>query len=183
MLPMSKRSSPIRPVLVISLWKPSSCLSVDGIHDRALFGQHEPQPREPFEHPAHQHVHQRAVGEERDLRQHDEGHGHVLAVVGLAAARVAVDHHAELVAHRPQGVVPVGVERVDVLGVRGHRGHEDAAPQVVLLDPADVGDRLVDVVEEDLPDPGALQRVLVAPVGEPAVVGADPGEPELEIVR
>ena len=33
MLAMSKRSSPIRPVAVISLWKPSSCFSVDGIQD------------------------------------------------------------------------------------------------------------------------------------------------------
>ena len=49
----------------------------------------------------------------------------------------------------------------------------------MLLDPAHVVDRVVDVVEEDLADAGAPLGKLTAPVDEPAVVGADPGEPVL----
>ena len=179
---MSKRSSPIRPVAVISLWKPSSCVQRRRDPARALLGEHEPQAREPLEHAAHEHVHERAVREERDLGEHDERRGEVLAVVGLPTARVAVDHHAELLADRPQRVVLLGVERVDVLGVGRHRRDQDPAPEVVLLDPTDVGDRLVDVVEEDLADAGASLRVLAAPVGEPAVVRPDAGEAQLEVV-
>ena len=121
------------------------------------------------------------MGEERDLGEHDERHREVLAVVGLPTARVAVDHDTQLLAHRPERVVLLGVEGVDVLGVGRHRGDQDPAPEVVLLDPPDVGDGLVDVVEEDLADAGAALRVLGAPVGEPAVVRPDAGEAQLEV--
>jgi hypothetical protein len=48
--------------------------------------------------------------------------------------------------------------------------------------PAHVGDRVIDVVEEDLPDPGAPLREARAPVGEPAVVRADAGEAQLVLL-
>ncbi len=150
---------------------------------RALLGEYELQTREPLEDAAHQQVHERAVGEERDLGEHHERRREMPAVVGLPAARVAVDHDIELFAHGPERVVLLGVERVDVLGVGRHRGDQDPAAEVVLLDPAHVGDGLVDVVEEDLADAGAALRVLAAPVREPAVVRPDAGQAQLEVFR
>ncbi len=47
---------------------------------------------------------------------------------------------------------------------------EHAAAQAVLLAPLHVGDRVVDVVQEDLADPRAGLGLLRAVVGEPAVV-------------
>ena len=48
--------------------------------------------------------------------------------------------------------------------------------------PLDLLDRVVDVVEEDLGDPGAAAGRLGAEVGEPPVVGLDPGEPVVVVV-
>ena len=59
---------------------------------------------------------------------------------------------------------------------------QDAAAQAVLLDPLHVLDRVVDVVQEDLADAGATLREAAAPVGHPAVVRADAGEPVLVLV-
>ena len=54
--------------------------------------------------------------------------------------------------------------------------------QPVLLGPVDVGDRVVDVVQEDLRETGAASGPLVAEVDEPAVVRADADESALVVV-
>ena len=59
---------------------------------------------------------------------------------------------------------------------------QHAAAQAVLLAPLDVVDRVVDVVQEDLADAGATLGEPAAPVGQPAVVGADAGEAVLVLV-
>ena len=46
----------------------------------------------------------------------------------------------------------------------------------MFLDPVDVGDGIVDVVEEDLADTGAALGKLATEVHEPAVVGPDAGQ-------
>ena len=46
----------------------------------------------------------------------------------------------------------------------------------MLFDPLHVVDRVVDVVEEDLPDAGAPFGELVAPIEQPTVVCTDAGE-------
>ena len=48
--------------------------------------------------------------------------------------------------------------------------------------PLDLLDRVVDVVEEDLRDPGTAAGRLGAEVGEPPVVRLDPGEPVVVVV-
>ena len=53
----------------------------------------------------------------------------------------------------------------------------------MLLDPLDVVDGVVDVVEEDLADPGPLLGELAAEVDQPAVVGPDPGQAVLVVLR
>ena len=69
-----------------------------------------------------------------------------------------------------------------MLRVGRYRRQEDAPAEIVLLDPTHVGNRVVDVVEEDLADAGASRRELGAPVGQPPVVGADAREPQLVVV-
>jgi hypothetical protein len=50
------------------------------------------------------------------------------------------------------------------------------------VDPLDVLQRLVDVVQEDLADAGAALGEAGAPLGHPPVVGADAGEPLAELL-
>ena len=52
----------------------------------------------------------------------------------------------------------------------------------MVLGPAHVGDRFVDIVEEDLREAGAALGMIGAEVGEPAVVSPQSGEAQLEIV-
>ena len=61
-------------------------------------------------------------------------------------------------------------------------GQQYAAAQIVVGDPVHVAHGFGDVVEQDLTDPGAPFGVLGAEVGEPAVVGPQPGEPAGEVL-
>jgi hypothetical protein len=88
----------------------------------------------------------------------------------------------EVFAHLPQPVVLGVVKRLDVVDVGRDGRDQHAAAQPVLLDPVDVGDRVVDVVEEDLSDPGAPVGLAGAEVGEPPVVRANAREPVLVLV-
>ena len=66
-------------------------------------------------------------------------------------------------------------ERRD-LGVRWHVRQQDPAEHVhVLVRPPDLGDRVVDVVQEDLGESGAPARRGRAEVGDPTVVRLEPG--------
>ena len=55
---------------------------------------------------------------------------------------------------------------------RRHDGQQHPAAQAVVGDPVDVGDCVIDVVEEDLADARAPFRRTGAPVDQPAVVCA-----------
>ena len=68
------------------------------------------------------------------------------------------------------------MRRDDEADLGGDGGQQDAV-QPVLLGPVDVLDRVVDVVQEDLADAGALVGLGRAEVDEPPVVGLDPGAP------
>lgn len=50
-----------------------------------------------------------------------------------------------------------------------------------LPDPLDVGDRIVDVVDEDLAHAGSLPGCVVAEVLQPAIVGPDARQPKLVV--
>ena len=93
-----------------------------------------------------------------------------------------VHRYAEVFADLPDRVVAGVVERLDVIDVGRDRGDEHAAAQAVLFDPLDISDGVIDLVQEDLPDAGPAFGVPPAPVGEPAVVGADTGEPVLVLL-
>ena len=79
---------------------------------------------------------------------------------------------AELLAQRPQRLVDGRVQRREVRVGRDVRDHH-AAEEARVLDPADLVERVVDVVEQQLRDTGAAAGELVAEVGQPAVVRAD----------
>ena len=146
-------------------------------------GDHEPQPGEPLEDAGQDELNQRTLRVERHLVDVEQHRHRVGPVVGHAGAAVDVDRHLELLEHRPHRVVDRVVQRLHPVHVGRDVRQQDAAAQVVLLDPADVGDGVVDVVEEDLPDAGPPLRELAAPVDQPAVVGPDAGEAVLVVLR
>ena len=80
--------------------------------------------------------------------------------------RVPVHGQAEVAARRPELVERRVVERAAVAG-------DQHAGETVVARPAHLGDRLVEVVEEHLREPGAPSRQLCAEVGQPPVVRLD----------
>ncbi len=94
---------------------------------------------------------------------------------------MAVHRNTEVLADLPQPVVLRVVQRLDPLDVRRQVREQDAAAQSVLLDPLDVLDRLVDVVEEYLRDAGALGGCVVAEVLQPTVVRPHARESLVEV--
>ncbi len=137
---------------------------------RALLGQDDPQAGVALEDAAEDEMPHGAMREPRELDQHDRPRGLVVTEVGQAAAAVNVQHDAELFAQVPERLVdriPQGRDR----GVRRHVRQQDAAEHVdVLLPPADLGERVVDVVQEDLREPGTPAGRGAAEVGHPTVV-------------
>ena len=148
----------------------------------AGLGEGELELREPLEDAAEDEVHQRTLRVERDLEEVHERHGRCGLVGRRAGAAVGVDGDVHLLAHLPQTVVVRVVERLDPVGGRGHGADEDATAQTVLLAPDGIGDRIVDVVDEDLTDTGATLGRLVHVVDHPAVVGAHTGETMLVLI-
>ena len=106
----------------------------------------------------------------------------MLAVVGRALSRVVGDRNAELLARPPHRVEGRVVEGRDVRHVVGTARQQHAAAQPVLGDPVDVGDGVIDVIQEDLPDAGAPVGRDRAEVGEPAVVRPDAGQAQLVLL-
>ncbi len=104
------------------------------------------------------------------------------AVVRRARATVEVHRDVEVLQRGPQPVVLGVVERPDPGDVGRDRRQQHAATETVLLDPGRVRDGVVDVVQEDLSDAGALDRTPRAEVHHPAVVGVDPGPPPCVVV-
>jgi len=80
-----------------------------------------------------------------------------------------VDNHTVFFACAPNRVIRRGVNGVDA-STRGKSGDEDPTGQAVSGDPLDVCDGVVDVVEKDLPDPGATSWDCGTPVGQPSIV-------------
>src|SRR5260370_36234386 len=74
------------------------------------------------------------------------------------------------------------VEGLDPVHVRRDRRQQYPAAKVMLPDPCRVLDRVVDVVKEYLPDPGAALGEPAAEILEPAVVGLDAGAAALVLV-
>ena len=138
--------------------------------------------RKALEHTRHEQVRDAARGVEARLDQPDRQRDLPLPVVGRAGAAVLVQHDAEVLTRRVEAVHFGRVERRDVRAVGRHVRQEHAAAQPVLGDPLDVRDRLVDVVQVDEPDPGAALGRLGAEVDQPAVVRADPLEPERKVL-
>ena len=113
-----------------------------------------------------------AVGEPGHLLEQD-GAGHrIVDVLGDACTAVAVHDESELLACPPDGVVVGGVERI-LVRTGWDAGNEDPALQAGLGDPVDLGDRVVDVIEQDLGDPRPPAGQFVAEVDHPPVVGLE----------
>ena len=94
-----------------------------------------------------------------------------------------VDWHLKVLDHRPQSVIGGIVERPHPLDVRRDVGQKDSSPEAVFLDPVDVVDGVVDVIEEDLTDARPALGKLAAEINQPAVMGPDPGEAMLIVFR
>src|SRR3984957_977905 len=90
-----------------------------------------------------------------------------------------VDRHVEVLNGGPETVVVGGVERSYPTDVGRHGREEDAAAQPVLLDPRDVFDGVVDVIEKELSDARTLVRLIGTEIGEPAIVGVNAGSTQL----
>ena len=120
----------------------------------ALLGEHELQVGVTVERAADDEVGEHVVRPPGDLEQ--EHHDVLLlrATRRARAAAVMVDRHAELLAHRPDRVVVPVVQR-EQTGAGRRAGEEHPAGQPVLVRPADLLDRRVDVVQQDLGDAGA----------------------------
>ena len=93
-----------------------------------------------------------------------------------------VHDDVELLAARPQRFVHVGPQRRDLV-VRRHARQQDAAEEVRLGANSHLGERVVDVVQQDLRDAGPAAGRGRAEVGEPAVVRLEPGPPVLVLGR
>src|SRR5699024_11162508 len=100
---------------------------------------------------------------------------------GGTATTVVVDGKPGLGAGGPDRVVVLGVDRGKA-GVLGDPGQQDAAFEARFGDPADLLDRRVDVVQEDLGDTGEPAVGLPAELGQPTVVGSQTGPALLEVV-
>ena len=136
-----------------------------------------------LEHAPEDEVPHRAVREPRELDEHDRPRRFVLTEVGEAAARVDVADDVELLAEIPERLVVRVPQRQRARSSGGTFGSRIAAEDVhVLLGPADLVDRVVDVVQEDLREPGAPAGRRGAEVGEPAVVRLQPGPPALVVL-
>ena len=121
-----------------------------------------------------------AVCEERHLHDHQEVLDLGGAEVGHTGTAVLVDRQAGLLARPPDGVVLVAPQLRDV-GV-GRNRREENALQAVLGGPVDLHDRCLDIVRENLGEAGAATREVLAPLGEPPVVGPQPGPSLIELL-
>ena len=115
-----------------------------------------------FEHSTEDQVPHRAVREPRDLDEHDRARRFVLTEVGEPTAGVDVEDDVELFAQIPERLVDGIPQRRDRGVGRDAREHDAAEDVDVLLRPPDLGERVVEIVEEHLRDtarrPGAAAQ-------------------------
>ncbi|CAB4660322.1 unannotated protein [freshwater metagenome] len=71
----------------------------------------------------------------------------------------------------PKFVVVRVIQRLDPIGSRRYRTDKHATTKAVLLAPNCIGDRVVNVVQEDLTDAGTTLWSAADVVGQPAIVG------------
>src|ERR1700733_5619045 len=76
----------------------------------------------------------------------------------------------------PESVIGGIVERSDPRDIRCDIGEEDTAAEPVLLDPMDVGNGVVNVIEEDLTDTGAALGKVTTEIHQPTVVSPNAGK-------
>ena len=172
-MPSAKRSSPVVP---------TRSLETDAVQLAQPLGypvatqlRHDDlQAGEPLEDAPEQQVDQGALGEERRLGELHQATSSVeVAVVRRAGPTVKVHRYVEILECSPQRVVrPVEV-RLQPGDVGREVREQHAASQTVLLDPAGVGDGVVEVVDEDLADPGPPFGAFGDEVNQPSVVGPD----------
>ena len=108
--------------------------------------------------------------------------GGVVAVVGVAAARVVVDGQAELLARRPQRLVAREYSGGDV-GVVGDGREQDAAGEPVRRPTHRASATAPSTSLRKICAMPARRSGLGAPVGQPAVVGAQAGPAAIEVRR
>ncbi|CAB4929812.1 unannotated protein [freshwater metagenome] len=83
----------------------------------------------------------------------------------------------------PEFVVVRVIERLDPVGCRRNCTNKHATAKTVFLAPDGVGDRVVDIVQEDLADAGATLRSAADVVSEPTIVGLHTGVTVFVLVR
>ena len=93
-----------------------------------------------------------------------------------------VEYETELLAALPDRFVHrVESGRSPLPGAMSGSSTPPARPALAIV--VDLGQRVVEVVEQDLADAGVPARNLRAEVGEPAVVGAEAGHPQFVLGR
>ena len=148
----------------------------------ALLRQCQAETGMAFEHSAEDQVPQGSVGEPGKLDQHDRPRRLQIAVVGDPAPAVDIERDVSLLAQLPQRLV-VGVPQRPEVRVGRDGGQEDPAEHVhLVVRPADLGDGVVDAVEEHLHDAGATIGRVGAEVDQPPVVRLQPGPPAVVLV-
>ena len=86
-----------------------------------------------------------------------------------------IQWNVEVLEAGPQSVIVGMVKGLHPLHIRRHGREEHPAAETVLLDPRDILNRIVDVVQEELADPRTLNGLAPAEVGEPSIVRQDAG--------
>ena len=148
---------------------------------RRLLGEGEPQTGVAREHVAEEQVPEDAVRVPAQLDDEHRGCCRVATEVGRGLSGVVVDRHVEVFARGPDRLVLGCIEGWKTR-IGRHPREQDAPEQVGTPRTLDLLDRVVDVVEEDLCDPRPAAGRLGAEVGEPPVVGLDPGEAVVVVV-
>ena len=138
----------------------------------------------PLEHAGEHQVPHASVREDRDLDELHRTGRRVHAVVGQPGAAVVVDHHVELLADGPQRLVGVVPQRLDVGMVgRDPRQQHAALEATLVLCPTNLGDGVVDIVQQDLDDAATTSPVLLAELGQPPIVRLEAGPPTCVVGR
>ena len=102
--------------------------------------------------------------------------------LGAGRSGMVVHRHVEILTSGPDRLVVRGAEGRQS-GVRRHARQQNPAKETVFCRPGDLGDGVIDVVEEDLGHAGTPARSVSTEIGQPTIVRPKAGPAELVGIR